>query len=109
MVLAIAGGIVSIISIAWHHDLAQAAPMARLGTLNWQVSKIAFDAIKVLVLFYIKNLVMAVLHPARFGQLRAPLVEQRVPADAVVLCCGPSSNNSGADYDVEAAAGAVDV
>ena len=25
------------------------------GTLNWQVSKMAFDAMKVLLLFYIKN------------------------------------------------------
>ena len=56
--------------------------MARLGTLNWQVSKMAFDAMKVLVLFYIKNLVMALVHPSRYGQLHTALVEQRVPVRA---------------------------
>jgi hypothetical protein len=78
-VAAILGGVVSLASIAWHHDLAQAAPVATLGTLNWQVSKMAFDALKVITLFYIKNLSAFVVHPTRFGQLRAPLVEQRVP------------------------------
>ncbi len=68
-------------AIAWHHDLAQAAPMAALGTLQWQVSKMAFDAAKVLTIFFVKNLIMALRHPARYGQLRAPLVEQRVPDD----------------------------
>jgi hypothetical protein len=66
-------------SIAWHHDLAQAAPMATLGTLNWQVSKMAFDATKVLTIFFMKNFVIALWHPTRYGQLRAPLVEQRMP------------------------------
>ncbi len=69
-------------SIAWHHDLAQAAPVAALGTLRWQVSKIAFDALKVITIFYIKNLVMALRHESRYGQLRAPLVEQHVPDGA---------------------------
>ncbi len=53
--------------------------MAALGTLRWQVSKMAFDAAKVLTMFCIKNLVTALRHPTRYGQLRAPLVEQRVP------------------------------
>ena len=68
-------------SIFWHHDLAQAAPVATLGTLNWQVSKIAFDAAKVFTLFCVKNLVMTLCHPLRYGQLRVPLVEHRVPDD----------------------------
>jgi hypothetical protein len=76
---AIVGGAVMMASIAWHHDLAQAAPVATLGTLRWQVSKMAFDATKVLIIFFIKNLVMVLVHPARYGQVRAPLVEQRVP------------------------------
>ncbi len=72
-------------SISWHHDLAQAAPMATLGTLNWQVSKMAFDACKVFIIFFIKNLIVFILHPSRYVQLRAPLVEQRVPdAEAAV-------------------------
>ncbi len=68
-------------AIAWQHDLAQASPVAALGTLRWQVSKMAFDAAKVMTIFYVKNLGMAAWHPARYGQLRAPLVEQRVPSD----------------------------
>ncbi len=56
--------------------------MATLGTLSWQVSKMAFDAAKVLTIFNIKNFIMALWHPSRYGQLRAPLVEQCVPDDA---------------------------
>ncbi len=67
-------------SLAWHHELAQAAPSVRLGTLNWQSSKTAFDAGKAFAIFFLKHFIMFILHPARFGQLRAPLVEQRLPA-----------------------------
>jgi hypothetical protein len=70
-------------SISFHHELAQAAPVAALGTLRWQVSKMAFDAAKVMTVFCIKNFIMALRHPTRYGQLRAPLVEQRVPDDVV--------------------------
>ncbi len=76
-------------SLAWHHELAQAAPVAAMGTLSWQVSKMAFDAAKVFSVFSIKNLVMALWHPARYGQLRAPLVEQRVPYSNVDEECAP--------------------
>ena len=43
-------------SIAYHHELADAAPVAVLGTLRWQVSKMAFDACKVFIFFCCKNL-----------------------------------------------------
>ncbi len=79
--IAIMAGIVSLATIAWHHGLAQAAPAAALGTLNFQVSKLAIDGLKVVTVFYIRNLVMALRHPERYGQLRAPLVEQHVPDD----------------------------
>ncbi len=79
LLTAIVGGVFWLASLAWHHDLAQAAPVATLGTLHWQVSKMAFDAAKVITIFFGKNLVVALWHPARYGQLRAPLVEQRVP------------------------------
>ncbi len=72
----------TITSIALHNDLAQAAPAVALGTLQWQMSKfkrMACDGLKVLIIFFITNLVMAAWRPTRSGQLRAPLVEQRVP------------------------------
>ena len=77
--MATSGGVVVLAAIGWQHDLAQAAPVASLGTLKWQVSKMAFDAAKVVTLFCVKILVMALWHPMRYGQLRAPLTEQRVP------------------------------
>ncbi len=91
---------VGLASIAWHHDLAQAAPVAALGTLRWQVSKMAFDAAKVLLIFFVKNLTMALMHPMRYGQLRAPLVEQRVPDNVEAAAGGsggvmPSSAETG--------------
>lgn len=76
---AVVGTALAMVSIVVHDDLAQAAPSAHLGTLNWESSKAAFDAGKVFIIFFIKHFAMFVMHPARFGQLRAPLVAQRVP------------------------------
>jgi hypothetical protein len=88
-------------AVSWHHELAQAAPAAALGTLRWQVSKMAFDALKVVVLFFLKNLIMAAWHQARYGQLRAPLVEQRVPDDAQAVVA--ALDQSVPDVEVAAA------
>jgi hypothetical protein len=104
---AIAAGVVSMVSVAWHHDLAQAAPAAALGTLRWQVSKVAFDACKVFTIFCTKNLVMVILHPSRYGQLRAPLVEQRVPDEDGVEEAAVAAPAGVADSDAAALGAAV--
>jgi hypothetical protein len=79
---AVVGTALAMASIAVHVDLAQAAPSAHLGTLNWQSSKAAFDAGRVFIIFFVKHFTMLIVHPARFGQLRTPLVAQRAPAPA---------------------------
>jgi hypothetical protein len=79
VLIGLVGVVIMVITIAANHDLAQAAPNVTLGTLQWQVSKMAFDAGKILAFFYAKHLLMALQHPLRYGQLRTPLVEQRVP------------------------------
>lgn len=76
---AVVGTALAMVSIVVHYDLAQAAPSASLGTLDWQSSKASFDAGKVFLIFGIKHFIMFVIHPARFGQLRTPLIEHRTP------------------------------
>ena len=74
---AVVGTALAMVSIVVHYDLAQAAPSAYLGTLDWQSSKASFDAGKVFLIFGVKHFIMFVIHPARFGQLRTPLIEHR--------------------------------
>ncbi len=53
--------------------------MWQLGSLGYRVGQLAFDTWKVVGFLFAKNLVIYFRWPARFSQLRAPLVEQVVP------------------------------
>ena len=71
-----------IASIAIHPNLAADAAVWQLGSLGYRVGQLAFDTWKVVGFFFAKNLVIYFRWPARYSQLRAPLVEQVVPPPA---------------------------
>ena len=71
-----------IASIAIHPALAADAAVWQLGSLGYRVGQLAFDTWKVVGFFFAKNLVIYFRWPARYSQLRAPLVEQVVPPPA---------------------------
>jgi hypothetical protein len=73
----------AIASIATHPALAANAAVWQLGSLGYKVGQLAFDTWKVVAFFFAKNLVMYLRWPARYSQLRAPLVEQVVPPPPV--------------------------
>ena len=54
----------------------------QLGSLGYRVGQLSFDTWKVVGFFFAKNLVIYFFKPARYSQLRAPLVEQVVPPPA---------------------------
>jgi hypothetical protein len=68
-----------IASIATHPILTADAAVWQLGSLSYRVGQLAFDTWKVVGFFFAKNLVIYFRWPARYSQLRAPLVEQVVP------------------------------
>ena len=73
---------VVIASIATHRSMAADAAVWQLGSLGYRVGQLAFDTWKVVGFFFAKNLVIYFRWPARYSQLRAPLVEQVVPPPA---------------------------
>lgn len=99
-------------AVVWAHPVeAAASPAVQLGTLRWEVAKIAFDACKVMFFFTGKVLVFHLRYPARYSHLRAHLEEQLVPAalDPLPPCLGeqraPDEQQGGAGGVADLAAG----
>ncbi len=67
-----------IAAVAVHPALSAEAAVWQLGSLGYKVGQLAFDSWRVVGFFFARNLVIYFLKPARYSQLRAPLVEQTV-------------------------------
>ena len=92
-------------SIATHPILAADAAVWQLGSLGYRVGQLAFDTWKVVGFFLAKNLVIYFRWPARYSQLRAPLVEQVVPPPAAEEAAQQEQGqDTSLGGDVEAAA-----
>jgi hypothetical protein len=85
-----------IASIATHPSLAADAAVWQLGSLGYRVGQLAFDTWRVFGFFLAKNLVIYFRWPARYSQLRAPLLQQVVPPPAAEQAAQQEEEGQGA-------------
>jgi hypothetical protein len=85
-------------TIATHPNLAADAAVWQLGSLGYRVGQLAFDTWKVVGFFFAKNLVIYFRRPARYSQLRAPLMEQVVPPPAAEEAAQEEEEGQGGSF-----------
>ncbi len=61
-----------------HPALVADAAVLQLGTLRYKVGQLAFDTLRVMGIFFFKNLSIIFFKPARYFQMHSPLLEQVV-------------------------------